>query len=172
MIQSQDDILDHVFKYEGGYTNNPADHGGPTNFGITAGDLGEWRQLGRSATAGEVQQLTRDEAKQIYTARYIERPRFDKIADLDLRLIVVDSGVLFGTARAARWLQSAVGADADGIIGDRTLAALNAADARDTAKRVLAQRFTAIGSILNNDHSQVVFAAGWLSRAADLLQYA
>jgi lysozyme family protein len=169
---SNDDILERILKYEGGYTNNPADRGGPTNFGITAADLGEWRKLGRPAAAEEVQLLSRDEAKQIYAAHYIARPQFDKIADLNLRLIVVDSGVLFGTARAARWLQKALGVETDGVIGEQTLAALAAADARKIAKGVLAQRFSAIGAILNDDHSQVVFAAGWLNRAADLLQFA
>jgi lysozyme family protein len=169
---TDDDIIDHVLQFEGGFTNHPADRGGPTNFGITAARLGEARGLGRDATVAEVQALTRDEAKQIYKTYYLEKPNFGIITDGNLRFIVVDTGVLHGTGRAARWLQQVLHVTVDGALGPQTSAALAAADPRKVSKDFLALRFQAIGSILSNDHSQVVFAAGWLNRAAALIEFA
>lgn len=35
--------LKHVFAMEGGFSNDPSDHGGATNWGITAATLAHWR---------------------------------------------------------------------------------------------------------------------------------
>ena len=170
---TDDDIIERVLTFEGGFVNNPQDRGGPTNFGITAAVLGRVRNLGRPATAAEIQALTRDEAVAIYKASYIATPKFDQIADGNLRLIVVDSGVLHGTDRATRWLQTALAVAADGIIGTNTIAALNQAGVSSKAgQSVLAQRFKFIGNILTSNPSQVEFASGWLNRVADLLDFA
>jgi lysozyme family protein len=61
-----DAILDEVLRREGGYVNHPADHGGPTKFGIIAKTLGDWRRLGRAATAQEVAALTVEDSRAIY----------------------------------------------------------------------------------------------------------
>ena len=170
---TDDEIIDRILKFEGGFVNNPLDKGGPTNFGITAAELGRVRNLGRPATADEVEAMSRAEAIAIYKRSYITEPKFDQIADGNLRMIVVDSGVLHGVGRATRWLQAALAVPVDGVIGPVTLAALNQPALRTKAgKSVLAQRFKLIGSILKSDHSQVIFAAGWLDRVSDLLEFA
>jgi Glycosyl hydrolase 108 len=46
-----------VLAEEGGYTNDPDDRGGPTNFGITIDDLREWR--GTDVTAEDVKNMTK-----------------------------------------------------------------------------------------------------------------
>lgn len=164
------DIIDRVLKSEGGFVNNPNDKGGPTNFGITAARLGEWRKLGRVATVAEVQALTEAEARQIYQAWYIDDPGFGQIADGYLRAVVVDSGVLYGTKRAALWLQQALGVAADGVIGGQTTTALQAAtDMGLLVRKVIGYRIQRIGQIVTADRTQVVFLAGWLNRAADML---
>ncbi len=170
---TDDDIIDRVLKYEGGFTNNPADRGGPTNFGITAAELGRTRGLNRPATVAEIQALTRAEAVNIYQASYIKTPHFDQIADGNLRLIVVDCGVLHGVGRAAKWLQTALGVTVDGAVGQQTVNALNdPAKGPRAGRGVLTLRFQFIGALLQSDPSQLVFAAGWLNRAADLIQFA
>lgn len=86
-------ILDDILRREGGYVNHPADRGGPTNFGITAQTLGNWRKLGRPATATEVQALTENEASAIYRQQYISGPGFDAITHPALLHLLVDAGV-------------------------------------------------------------------------------
>lgn len=171
---TDDQILERVLRFEGGFVNHPLDRGGATNFGITAAVLGRHRGLGRDATVAEIQALTRAEAIAIYKANYIAKPKFDQIKDDNLRLIVVDSGVLHGTGRAAQWLQAAVGATIDGAVGQDTITKLDAKGPNFdvVCRSVLTSRFKLIGEILRKNPKQVVFAAGWLNRASDLLEFA
>jgi lysozyme family protein len=169
---TNDDIIERVLGYEGGFVDHPLDRGGPTKFGVTAAELGVARGLDRAATVAEVKALTRAEAKAVYAARYIAGPRLDAIGEPSLRLIVVDSAVLHGVGRAVRWLQQALGAPQDGAIGAATLAALAKADPGAIARKVLALRFAFIGALLDADPKEVVFAKGWISRVADLIQFA
>lgn len=168
---TNEDIINRVLGYEGGFVNNPADKGGPTNFGITASELGRKLNLNGPATIDQVRSMTRQQAIDIYTSDYISVPHFDQIEDGNLRMVVVDSGVLHGTGRAAKWLQQALGVTVDGSLGQQTFAALAAANAAAIGKAVLATRFKFIGSLITATPSQAVFAAGWLNRVADLLQF-
>ena len=165
-----DTILDEIIRREGGYVNHPADRGGPTNFGITAQTLGSWRQLGRPATAAEVQALTETEARAIYRQQYITGPGFETITDAALLHLLVDAGVHSGPKRAVQWLQSALGVTADGVIGPKTRAALAAADQGVLYGKVLGQRLRHLGRLITNDPKQSAFAAGWMNRMAEFVE--
>jgi lysozyme family protein len=162
------DIIAAVLEYEGGFTNNPSDRGGPTNWGITQETLSQW--LKRPATVRDVEALTKDEAISIYLARYIVGPGFDRIADRRLRHLAVDSGVQHGTERAIKWLQALLlGVTADGKLGPKTAAAINAEDAGRLFNRLLARRIRWYGSLISSVQSQATFAHGWMKRAASFL---
>lgn len=167
-----DQIVDIILKFEAGFVDNPADHGGPTNYGITAAQLGQ--SLGQSTPASidQVRNLTREEARAIYKERYIAKPGFNQVANAELRLVLVDSGVLHGPARAVRWLQQSLNISADGVFGPSTLKALAAcADQAKLARQVLGLRFKSIADIVSSDRSQATFLRGWVNRAATLLDY-
>ncbi len=155
------------------FTNHPADRGGPTKGGITLATLSAWRR--RPVTAADVEALQEAEVRDIYTHRYVRGPKFDQIADPALRLSVIDAGVLMGQPTAARLLQQAVGVTADGIIGPRTLAAVNARAANVIRLRFTAARVRANGATVQANANaraaghptkdQALFIAGWLDRA-------
>lgn len=166
-MTTTDDIIDDVLRREGGFVDHPNDRGGATNFGITRTTLAEWR--GKPVTVDDVRALTQVEARAIYQNLYVTRPGFTHIRDAALRGVVVDAGVHHGPVRAARWLQHAVGATEDGVIGPRTLAAVNAADADDVIDRVVALRLRFIAGIVARDPSQAVFLVGWVARATEPL---
>ena len=163
-----DKILTDVLRREGGYVNHPNDRQGPTNFGITQATLSAWR--GTAATAADVSTLTEGEARSIYTKRYWQEPGFDKVPGEELQAVLFDCAVNHGAPRAIRMLQAALGIKEDGIMGPVTLAALPHLDPRKVALKVLAQRVRFFGSIISHNHSQAVFASGWLNRAADLME--
>lgn len=117
-------IIDGILEVEGSkFTDDPADPGGPTRWGITQKTLAAWR--GHRVTADDVRALKRHEAIEIYRVEYVERPGFDKVRE-ELRPFLVDTGVNMGQATAARMFQEAVGATVDGNIGPKT---------RDRARR-------------------------------------
>jgi len=132
--------------------------------------LGAWRQLGRPATAAEVQALTKDEARAIYRQQYITGPGLDVITHPGLLHLLVDSGVHSGPKRAVQWLQVALGVTADGIIGPKTRAALAAADQSVLYSKVLGQRLRHLGRLITNDPKQSAFAAGWMNRIAEFVE--
>ncbi len=127
-------IIDDVLEAEGSkYTNDPADPGGPTRWGITSKTLRRWRRSsgypdGHQVTADDVRALERREAAEIYRVEYVERPGFDKLEE-EVRPFVVDTGVNMGPGTAARMFQTAVGATVDGTIGPKTLARARRQDA-------------------------------------------
>jgi lysozyme family protein len=172
MTMTDDQIIDAVLGYEGGYTDNPNDHGGPTNFGITAADYGRWLGQATPATPEQVQAMNVATARAIYQKWYIADPGFDAVTSDGLRLVLVDSGVLFGVGRATIWLQQTLGVAADGKLGAQTVAAIGAyATPALLPRRVLGRRFAAIAGIVQNDISQVTFLRGWTNRSVSLLDY-
>ena len=125
-------LIDALIEREGGYSNHPADRGGPTKFGITEAVA---RAHGYS---GAMRELPREEAVAIYKRLYWLRPRFDQVAERSAAIAaeLFDTGVNMGPAVAATFLQRALSAlnrnrkdyadlVPDGRVGPATLAALD-----------------------------------------------
>jgi hypothetical protein len=146
-----------VFSEEGGYTNDPDDPGGPTNFGITLKDLEDWR--GRPVTAEDVKNMTKAEAREIYRSKYWNPMQCgDLPAGIDLE--VFDFGVNAGPRTAIRMLQSVLGVIADGSIGPITLSASRAAVPRTVIEDFSERRLEYYRSLREWPH----FGAGWTNR--------
>jgi len=161
-------LIDDILRREGGFVDHAADRGGATNYGITQETLANWRS--RSVSVDEVRDLTEDEAREIYAARYVVEPRFSDIEDEDLAALVVDCAVNHGPTRAARWLQKAAGVTTDGKVGPITLEAVNSQDGMDLYCAVLAERCRFYGRLITRVPSQAAFAAGWANRVAEFIE--
>jgi lysozyme family protein len=132
-VANIESLLEALIDREGGYSNNPADAGGETNWGITA-------VVARAqGYAGPMRDLTRAEAKDIYRRIYWLRPRFDQVASRSAAIAaeLFDTGVNMGPSVAATFLQRALTAlnrsakdypdlKPDGNIGPASLGALDA----------------------------------------------
>lgn len=100
------EIIDEIIRVEGGYTNNPNDTGGATNFGIT-------EKVARAyGYTGDMKFLPESVARDIYMQQYVIDPGFDKIAGVSaiIGAELVDTGVNCGTAVAGKFLQQALNA--------------------------------------------------------------
>lgn len=156
--------LAHVFEFEGGYSEDPHDPGGPTYRGITIGTLAEWRGLALAENyeflRAELKGLSDTEIRVIYTTRYWFKGWCDQLPPA-LAALHFDTCVNQGVGKAAELLQRSVGVDVDRDIGPKTLAAAQLAD----AEKVLVTY-----NKLRTDHYRSLstfwrFGNGWLRRA-------
>lgn len=150
--------MNFVMREEGGYSNHPADNGGPTNYGITHRTLADWRGV-PSVTAEQVRAMSHEEARAILRARYWNAVRGDDLPP-GVDLAVFDWAVNAGPARAMRGLQRLAGVSADGAIGPVTLAAVRGRDPRSLA---LALCDTRLAHLRGLDDWRV-FGKGWAAR--------
>lgn len=88
-----DQALNITFAFEGGYVNDPHDHGGQTKFGISK----------TSYPDEDIANLTRERAAFLYKRDYWFAAGCDALP-WPLSLVVFDSAVLCGVGRARRWL--------------------------------------------------------------------
>lgn len=153
--------IDRVLVHEGGYSNNPSDPGGPTNFGITLADArAYWKP---KATAADVRAMPKSVAVDIYRARYWETQRCDELPS-GVDYSVFDYGVNSGIGRAKKVLQRVVGVTDDGDLGPLTMQAIAARDAADIVAAICNERLAFLKSL----KTWSVFGKGWASRVADV----
>lgn len=166
---TEDQIIDRILRAEGStFTHDPADRGGPTRHGITLRRLRQWRKDSH-LTAHDVEALTRAEAREIYRSDYIVAPGFDRLSEGDLRLLLVDYGVLHGTRTAIRALQRILRVTTDGVLGPITRAALRRSSETGVYYDLVAARMKLIVNIVVRDPTQLRFLRGWTSRVMEYL---
>jgi len=157
-----DSALTRLLAHEGGYTNHPADPGGPTNFGITIADYR--RYVKPDATADDVRAMPADEAKAIYRKRYWDAQRCDDLpAGVDYALF--DYGVNSGVGRSGKVLRRVLGlSDTSARVTDEVVAAARAADGRAVAAAICDERLRFLKSLRTWD----TFGQGWGRRVAEV----
>jgi hypothetical protein len=147
--------------YEGGFSDNPADPGGATNFGITRRTMESF--LGRPVSVDEMRTLSSGTAIEVYRANYWNHLRCgDLPRGVDLTLF--DFAVNSGPATAAKALQALVGVAQDGAIGRVTLAATVAAE----PGKLVDELATARLSYLRGLSTFAEFGDGWTRRVEDV----
>lgn len=100
------EIIDKAVATEGGYTNNAADLGGPTIWGITE------RVARKNGFTANMQTMSREIAKTIYLREYVQAPGFDRVHAVNAAIggELIDTGINCGQPTAAMMLQRALNA--------------------------------------------------------------
>ena len=161
-----DSIITEIINREGGSVNHPADRGDRTDKGISERAHPEVWADGK---------VTDEEARSIYLQEYVHRPGFDKISDPHLMAQLVDFGVNSGPQLAVMKLQHILHVTIDGIIGVKTLQAIEAWQDTESSKvklnnLLMIERVKMIGRIVVRDKSQIAFLSGWLNRALEFFR--
>ena len=154
-------IQSYVLASEGGYVNHPRDPGKATNMGITIATLGAWRRT--KVTNEDVRNLTQAEALAIYKAQYWDTVRAD-LLPLGLDYLTFDYAVNSGPARAIKDLPRTVGADADGVIGQKTLDAIATAVRRMGMEGLINAYATRRWNFVQGLSNFSTFGNGWRRR--------
>lgn len=157
---SFDSALQFVLGFEGGFSDHPRDPGGRTNLGITQRTLDAARKAhpGWNLPA-DVAALRKPQAASIYREEYWDAVKGDFLPP-GVALIVFDAAVNQGPARAKRWLQEAAGVVVDGVIGPKTLEAVDEASSLALIREIGALR--ALG--YDKTGNMATFGKGWMRR--------
>lgn len=144
------------------------DRGGMTVVGVTATTYGSYlKSLGKTLPKAEIEKLlpTLDLKTwlKIMRQRYWDCWKADNIVNQSVANILVDWGWMSGSTTAIKKAQAALGLVADGVVGPKTLAALNnnPGAAFEIIKRARRKHFEAI---VASNPSQSKFLKGWLNR--------
>lgn len=162
-----------ILSHEGGFVNDPADRGGATNKGVT---IATWRQVGYDKDGDgdidvdDLKKITDSDAvERVMRPHYWNRWKADRIKSQSVANIVVDWVWASGKHGITK-VQTLLGVKVDGIVGDKTLAALNAQPPRVLFDRIKAARVSFIEAIVKSNPTQARFRNGWLKRL-DRIQY-
>lgn len=162
----------YVLDNEGGYSNDPNDPGGATNFGITAGDLARWRK--KPVTASDVQNMSVVEAENIYRSFYWDPLSCDGVNSKAISTAIFDTGVLYGISTSGKYAQRVCASLAqpvkiDGVIGPMSLKALNSVDDSKFIHGMYDLIIDHIDALVDANNRLKKFQAGWVNRAKRLL---
>lgn len=154
--------LERMLGHEGFYANHPADPGGATMRGVTQSTYDQWRRRKRLPLRS-VRDIEQAEIEAIYRGSYWRPVRADDLPP-GVDYAVFDAAVNSGPRRAIQWLQRAVGTNADGIVGPKTLAVVNATPPRAIVSDVCALRL----SFMRGLRTWEVFGRGWQRRVEEV----
>lgn len=168
-----------VTEFERGtFTNDPADAGGETRWGITRPYLADYLRLPvEQVSPSMIRNLTRERAIEALIEVEFERRPLLKMLDWRPRLATVDFNFNAGADDGIPALQLAVGAVVDSKLGPKTIAAALAADPLTTAVLVTAERIhfhverSTRGKPCDTCRlpSQKRFLGGWSDRCSKIL---
>lgn len=158
-------IIPKIKQFEGGYSNHPSDRGGCTQAGVTIATFRKY--YGASKTCEDLKKLTDEQWLHIFRAGYWDRIKGDEIQSQSIANLFLDCAWGSGTVTATKKVQACLGLTVDGVVGAKTLAALNGDGSTQYHKAVFeklwAMRrnwFMNIAQVGNNK----VFLKGWLNR--------
>lgn len=152
-----DKLKQFILSWEGGYVNHPKDPGGPTNKGIT---IATFRAaFGQGKTIQDLKNMTNDQWSYIFRKYFWDRWRADSIKDSNLKYLLVDwvwASGKYGITKVQQYLET----NPDGIVGNKTLSALNAIPPKTAFQDIWKIRESFIKSL----KTYSTFGNGWMRR--------
>lgn len=147
-----------------GLTNDPDDKGGLTMNGVTFSTYSAYcNKKGKRATADGLKNMTYAEWFEILKTMFWDKWKANEINDQSLANILVDwvwaSGIT-GIKRPQRIL----GVTVDGIVGPKTIAAVNSSNPKKLFDLIKQDRLKHFDEIVAKSPSQKKFLNGWRRR--------
>jgi len=170
------DNFDYAFiktlSAEGGYSDDPLDKGGETNFGITKATFEDALRRGVINGTDSIRFLTVAQAKAIYKIDYWFPIKLDLVFNPDIAAEIFDTAVNMGRSRAVKIVQESLNflgekLDVDGGMGAKTLAALKKWIEKDVRALFVCLngfQFMKYVDIVKNNPDQIRFSRGWTRR--------
>lgn len=164
-------LVPHILRWEGGYVNDPDDLGGATNKGVCFRTYKLYRTRKRLPvpTIEDLKNISDEEFVAILKEMYWDACRADRIESQSVANAIVDWAWNSGTTTAAKEVQKVLGVEADGIIGNITLAAINSLSPLPLFGQIQQARIAYLQRICNARPANNKFMRGWLNRVNSLI---
>ena len=154
-----------ILRWEGGYINDQADLGKQTNKGVT---LSTYRSVfGKNKTVSDLKKITYEQWEFIFKKFYWDKWKADDIKDQNVANILVDWLWCSGSY-GIKIPQRVLGVSVDGIVGSKTIAAINARDGRELFDTIKQERKDFIDRICQTRPQNRKFKNGWMNRINSL----
>jgi len=157
-----------VAKWEGGYVNDALDKGGATNMGIT---METWKHVGydknndKIINEKDIKLLNKNDFKAVLK-KYWDKWKADEIINQSVADILVDW--YWGSGKWGIIIpQRILGVVQDGVVGSKTICAINAQDQKLFHAKIFEARVKFLNDIVKSNPSQKRFIKGWLNRLND-----
>jgi lysozyme family protein len=152
-----------ILKWEGGWANDPADSGGCTMKGITIGTFRAY--FGRTKTCNDLKKLTDNQWDTVFINGYWNKWLADKINNQSIANLLVDWFWTSGKY-GIKYPQQVLGVTADGVVGPKTIAAINDyPNQKELFDKLWNRRKRYFEAIAKGKNQK--FLKGWLNRLND-----
>jgi lysozyme family protein len=147
-----------------GTVNDPDDTGGLTVCGVTYATYAAYcNKKNKVATIAGIKNLSYTDWYNIFKTMYWDKWKADEIENQAIANLLVDWAWLSGTTGIKR-PQRILGVKVDGIVGAKTIAAVNSYDAAALFDSLHADRLKHFDEIVAKSASQAKFLKGWKRR--------
>lgn len=167
-------LLPFILRWEGGFVNDPTDRGGATNKGVT---ITTWRQVGYDKDGDgdidvdDLKLLTNEDVRdRVLVPHYWNRWKADTINDQKIANILVD-WVWASGSHGIKIPQRLLGVNVDGIVGPKTIEAVNFADPKSLFWAIYDERVKFINNIVERSVSEYEKKIGRKATETELLKY-
>lgn len=152
-----------------GFANDPDDLGGATMCGVTLATYTEYcRKKGYPRpTVQRLKDIKYADWLAILKTMFWDRWKADQIINASIALMLVDFVWASGNY-GITVPQKAIGVKADGVVGPKTLAAINARDPKALFDLLKKERMAYIDRICKARPKNLKYKAGWLNRLNDI----
>lgn len=160
-----------MMRNEGGFVlhKNEGDRGGWTFAGIAENFWPDWAGWSIVKSGREddphLTQLVRD----FYKTNFWDRISLDDVQNKIVTYNIFDFAVNAGTRTSSKLAQIAVGATPDGIIGPKSIAALNKVDQQEFELKFAIAKIKRYIHITDKNRTQTRFLRGWIKRTLNVL---
>lgn len=151
-----------IIRWEGGYVCDPLDRGGATNKGVTIATYRHY--CGNNKSVDDLKHISDSEWTYILQQGFWNPWKADLIKNQSIANICVDFGWASGPKNAIMKIQRVLCCTPDGVVGPKTLAALNAEPQQEVFNKIKAERLRYVDAICRNNTSQLRFLRGWKNR--------
>lgn len=169
-----DILLPYILKWEGGYVNDPADTGGDTNKGVT---ISTWKQVGYDKDGdgdidvSDLKMLTNADVRdRVLKPHFWDRWKADLIQSQKVANILVD-WVWTSGKHGIVIPQRLLGLTPDGIVGNKTLSAVNRVDPNVLFNEIYKARVKFLNDITTSSVSAYERKIGRKATEKELLRY-